>query len=77
MSGKDVLKALSSFGFQIVTIRGSHAKLRRTLQSGERQTLTIPLHQNLAPGTLRAIFRKACKYVSEADLRQWFFTEKA
>lgn len=75
MSARDVLKALNSFGFQVLTIRGSHAKLRRVLSSGERQTLTIPLHKKLNVGTLQAIFRQASRYIPEADLRAWFFTE--
>lgn len=73
MSGREVLRALNSFGFQTVSMRGSHAKLRRVLAGGERQTLTIPIHKELAPGTLAAIFRQAARYVPEADLRLWFF----
>jgi len=75
LSAREVLRALSSFGFQVVTIRGSHAKLRRVLVSGDRQTLTVPLHKKIDPGTLHAIFRQACRYIPEADLRTWFFTE--
>jgi len=75
LSVKDVLRALGSFGFQVVSIRGSHAKLRRVLGSGERQTLTIPLHRSLDQGTLRAIFRQAMRYIPEADLQPWFFTQ--
>ena len=74
VSGREVLRALNSFGFQTATIRGSHAKLRRLLPSGERQILTVPLHKDLASGTLRAIFRQAARYVPEADLRPWFFS---
>jgi len=54
-------------------MRGSHAKLVRILASGERQTLTVPTHKQLAPGTLRAIFRQALRYIPEGDLRPWFF----
>lgn len=75
MSARDVLKALSHFGFQVIGTRGSHAKLRRVLASGERQTLTVPTHKSLAPGTLHAIFRQACRYIPEAELLGWFFTE--
>ena len=75
MSGRDVLKALAGFGFHVNTIRGSHAKLRRVLKSGERQTLTIPVHRELASGTLHAIFRQASRYIPEDDLRPWFFTD--
>lgn len=75
LSAREVLRALGSFGFQIVSTRGSHAKLRRVLASGERQTLTIPLHKQLDTGTLHAIYRQAMRYIPESDLRPWFFSE--
>jgi predicted RNA binding protein YcfA (HicA-like mRNA interferase family) len=74
LSGRDVLRALGAFDFEIVATRGSHAKLRRVLRDGTRQTLTVPLHRSLAEGTLHAIFRQACRFVPEKDLRRWFFT---
>ena len=70
---RDVLRALHGFGFEVVSTRRSHAKLRRALPDGTRQTLTIPLHRRLAPGTLHAIFRQACRYVPEAELRPFFY----
>jgi len=76
MSGADVIRALRHFGFEVVATRGSHAKLRR-LAGKERQTLTIPLHDSLATGTAHAIFRQACRYVAEADLRPFFFKTSA
>lgn len=76
LSARDVLRALGSFGFKVVAIRGSHAKLRRVMASGERQTLTVPIHKVIAPETLHAIFRQACRYIPEADLRSWFFTDE-
>ena len=75
MSTREVLKALSRFGFHLISTRGSHAKLRRVLPSGERQTLAVPLHKQLARGTLYSIFQDACRYIPEADLRPWFFTD--
>lgn len=69
LTARDVLHALTAFGFEVVATRGSHAKLRRVLPGGERQILTVPLHRHLAPGTLRAIFRQATRYISDADLR--------
>ena len=75
LSGRDVIRALTSFGFVLVSIRGSHAKMRRILSAGEAQTLTIPIHKELATGTLRAIFRQALRYIPEEDLRPWFFHE--
>lgn len=76
MSAREVLRALGNFGFAVLSIRGSHAKLRRILPSGEHQTLTVPIHKELASGTLRAIFRQALRYIPESDLRPWFFHEK-
>lgn len=68
-----MLRALEAFGFQVASTRGSHAKLRRVLPSGETQILTVPLHRELAAGTLRAIFRQACKFVPESELRSYFY----
>ena len=73
LAARDVLRALVGFGFEVVSTRASHAKLRRALPDGTRQTLTIPLHRRLAPGTLHAIFRQACRYVPEAELRPFFY----
>ena len=75
LTAREVLRAFASFGFHVLRVRGSHAKLRRTLPSGEKQTLTIPIHKSLAAGTLHAIFRQALRYIPEADLKPWFFTE--
>ena len=41
--------------------------------AGLRQTMTVPLHMELASGTLRAIFRQACRFVPEEELRPLFF----
>jgi predicted RNA binding protein YcfA (HicA-like mRNA interferase family) len=75
LSAREVLRAFASFGFNVASTRGSHAKLVRMLPSGHKQTLTIPLHKQLAPGTLRAIFRQALRYIPETDLAPWFFHE--
>jgi predicted RNA binding protein YcfA (HicA-like mRNA interferase family) len=68
LSSRELCRGLAGFGFVVVATRGSHAKLRR-------QTLTIPLHRELAPGTLRAIFRQACRFVPERELGPLFFAE--
>jgi predicted RNA binding protein YcfA (HicA-like mRNA interferase family) len=73
MTAREVLRAFASFGFTVASVRGSHAKLVRVLPSGQRQILTVPLHKQLAPGTLRAIFRQALRYIPEGDLLPWFF----
>ena len=74
LSSRELCIALGRLGFEVVATRGSHAKLRRTTAEGVSQTLTIPLHRELAPGTLRAIFRQACRFVPEGEVRPMFFS---
>ena len=73
LSGPDVVRILSEFGFLIASQRGSHIKLRRILPDGTRQTLTIPNHRELDTGTLKAIYRQALRYVTDEELRPRFY----
>jgi len=73
LGSRDVLNCLRHFGFEVVATRGSHSKLRRTTEMGERQTLTVPLHRELATGTLQAVYRQALRFIPEEELRPWFF----
>lgn len=75
LSGAEVLRILEHFGFSIQAQRGSHVKLRRIGPAGEKQTLTIPCHQELDTGTLRAILRQASQYIPENELHPFFYTE--
>lgn len=75
LSGSEVIKIFASLGFELVTQRGSHVKLRRVLPDGTRQTLTIPAHAALDTGTIRAIYRQALRYIPESELQQQFYTE--
>jgi predicted RNA binding protein YcfA (HicA-like mRNA interferase family) len=75
LSAREVLSALGTFGFEIVATRGSHAKLRRVTPDGVTQTLTVPLHKDLDPGTVRAIYRQATRFIPEAELSTWFYGE--
>ena len=36
-------------------------------------SLTVPLHREIDRGTLMAIYRQACRFISEQDLRDHFF----
>ena len=72
LSGEDVLKILRSFGFVVINQKGSHLKLKRVI--GEiKQTLTIPLHNELDKGTLKAIYNQALRYIPEFDLSKHFY----
>lgn len=77
LSGRDVIRILNGFGFQVVATRGSHAKLRRALPTGEQRILTVPLHKELAAGTIHAIYRQARKFIDASELLQHFFHELA
>lgn len=58
LSGYDVMKALERAGFRIQSQRGSHVKLRGSVK-GQMRTVIVPLHNELAPGTLRSVLRQA------------------
>lgn len=72
LGGRNVVQALRTVGFEVERTRGSHATLSRGAATGERQILTVPLHKELAPGTLHAIHRQALKFVP-AELRHPLF----
>jgi predicted RNA binding protein YcfA (HicA-like mRNA interferase family) len=75
LSGPDVIVILATFGFIEESRRGSHVKLRRVGPSGERQTLVVPNHAELAKGTLRAIYRQSLRYVQEIELNPCFYSD--
>jgi len=58
LSGKAVVKALSKIGFEHVRTRGSHAILNKQTEDG-KITIPVPLHKELAKGTLKSIMRQA------------------
>jgi len=58
-SGKRVTKILCrEFGFYFTSQKGSHVKLLKKAHGGEITTI-IPLHKELAPGTLRGVLELA------------------
>jgi len=73
LSGEDVVRIFSQFGFEIVSQKGSHVKLRRILSNGTKETLTIPFHKELDKGSLRAIFRQTLRYLPEEQLKPYFY----
>lgn len=75
LSGSDLIFIFRSFDFNVASQKGSHVKLARTLHGEERQILTIPLHDELDRGTLKAIFRQASRYISEGQLYDHFYNE--
>ncbi|MDO8736237.1 MAG: type II toxin-antitoxin system HicA family toxin [Thermoleophilia bacterium] len=74
LSGKQVIYILEQFGFSEASQRGSHVKLARRSESSH-QILVIPLHKDLDRGILKAIFRQACRFVSEEELLPHFYSD--
>jgi len=72
LSGDQVVRILKKHGFQIIAKRGSHIKMRRITDEGEKQTLVIPNHKELDIGTSRAIMRQASRYIAGAELEGYF-----
>jgi len=58
ISAKELIKILRKIGFEIVSQRGSHIKLRREYRH-RIQTVIVPDHKVLKPGTLRNGILKA------------------
>ncbi len=75
MSGSEIVKIFAIFGFSIFSQRGSHIKLRRVTESGEKESLTIPNHPQLDTGTCRAILRQASRYIPVGELKPHFYTD--
>jgi len=55
LSGDEVAQALLRAGFVAVSQRGSHGKLRHP----DGRTAIVPIHRELAIGTLASILRQA------------------
>ncbi len=73
LSGADIVKIFKLLGFIITAQRGSHIKMKR-IENGIRQTLTIPLHDELDKGTVKAIYNQALRYATENELHGYFYT---
>lgn len=61
ISGDEATRALERAGFRRVSQRGSHLKLR----TDDGRVVIIPLHRELATGTLRSIIRQSAMTVDE------------
>ena len=57
VSGKDLIKLLSKLGYKTVRQRGSHIRLVKVSEIGEHK-ITVPLHKEIAKGTLSDIISK-------------------
>ena len=65
LSGKDIVKALSKIGFKHIRTKGSHAILNKFDNAKGKITVPVPLHRELAKGTLKSIMKQADLSVEE------------
>jgi predicted RNA binding protein YcfA (HicA-like mRNA interferase family) len=56
LSGDELIRALGKFGYVAVRQKGSHVRLRHPADP-QRLPVTVPLHSEVAFGTLRRILR--------------------
>lgn len=57
LSGHEIIKILSKMGFVHTRTRGSHAILSKETSEG-KIVVPVPLHKELAKGTLKSIMRQ-------------------
>jgi len=60
ISGKEAIRTFERMGFRQVRQKGSHVVLRK----GDKGCV-IPLHRDLAPGTLRSAIKQAAISVED------------
>ena len=66
VSGREVVTALTRAGYEKDRQRGSHIVMRQTASPHRR--ITVPDHDEISKGTLRAILRQAGLTVEEFRL---------
>lgn len=66
LSGVETVRALERLGFVVIRQRGSHVVLKKPTSEGEVGCV-VPLHDELAIGTLRGILRQASVPVEEFE----------
>lgn len=62
LSGKEVVRLFETFGWNVARQTGSHIVMTK---EGEMATLSVPLHKEVAKGTLRSLIRSAGLTVDE------------
>jgi predicted RNA binding protein YcfA (HicA-like mRNA interferase family) len=73
LSGRALVSIFEQFGFVAVSQNGSHVKMRRISIAG-METLTIPYHNEIPKGTLRAIFGQAARSIPRENLHPHFYS---
>jgi len=58
VSGRKIIKALEKKNFSVVSQKGSHVRLKK-IGAGRVFIVIVPMHAELAKGTLKSILRQA------------------
>jgi predicted RNA binding protein YcfA (HicA-like mRNA interferase family) len=64
ISGEETIRRLEKFGFQRIRQRGSHVVLKKHTPDGDIGCV-VPLHKELAIGTLHGIIKQAKLSIEE------------
>lgn len=62
LTPREVIKVLSKFGFYKVSQKGSHVKFKNNFTN---RTFIIPMHDEVAKGTLKSILEQADVTIEE------------
>jgi len=58
LSGREIIRALERLGFKQARQRGSHVVMKKSVAGGSIGCV-IPMHDEVAIGTLRSVLRQA------------------
>ena len=58
LSGRQVVKALSKAGFEVVGRKGSHVRLKKKTTT-KTYIVIVPMHPEIKKGTLKSIIRQS------------------
>ena len=76
LTSREILRIPCRFGFEVISMKGSHVKLARGPSdgnTGHKKIVVVPVHGKMSVGTIHAIYRQACRFIPKEDLRKDFF----
>jgi len=59
LKSSEIIRGLKKFGFMFKSQRGSHAKYVKNAKGLPTKTVIIPMHDEVAKGTLQSILAQA------------------
>ncbi|MCL2088531.1 MAG: type II toxin-antitoxin system HicA family toxin [Oscillospiraceae bacterium] len=66
---QEIIKSLASFGFVYKSQKGSHVKYIKTEKGKPTKSVIIPMHNEVAKGTLKSILEQAGLTLDEFLMR--------